>query len=216
MYYSVLKYHKFPVPNVILGMMPRGMPSIPDLSILENMSQVRIRLACINRNMRFYADILSETAKEILMVVSDKGYADLSLDFRDTYSIVQFTVSRLEDLHIFVVEACDETAVGTVCHKSGVISATNDSGSYKLFTKAEPRPSQQSPINLHKQGTSVRAAEFCREKETGDVALGMLESLDLSKKALILGRAITAALKVFKMYDHAVVLMHRDYDYRKH
>ena len=71
-----------------------------------------------------------------------------------------------------------------MCHRSGVISATNDSGSYMLFTNAEPRPSQQSQINLHRQGMSVCTAEFYREKETGDVALGMLESLDLSKKHL--------------------------------
>ena len=64
-YYSVQQYYQHSVPAGILGLMNRGMPCFPSLSILQNMSRVRIRTSCINPGGH-WLDIFDEASKEIL------------------------------------------------------------------------------------------------------------------------------------------------------
>lgn len=220
MYYSVLKYHAFPVPNGILCMMPKGTPSPPDLSILESMSRVRIRLSCVDKNMHFFADVLSEDSLKILMVVANRRYRDQNYFFRDIYGIVQFTTCLSSNKDIFDVQLGNGTPVGTINHQSGAITATNETDFYMMFAKANPRPSQLAQtkvgqINMHRRGTNYCAAEVYRERETGDIALCMLNTLNVSTKALILGRAITAAHLIFRFYDDHLLAMRPDYPYRE-
>ena len=221
-YYNIQQYYQHPVPDGILGLMQKGMPCFPTLSILDNMSRVRMRISCRKQERHQWLDIFDEDSKKIQLVISDSSSAAaIGMQFRDTFGIIQFTVLQDVLTGLYFVRDHGTNAVGTICLKSSIISATNDNESYMLIEKVDPRPSQQTEkhnwqINFHKNATQFCAGEFYCEPATRNIVISMLKDLDVHKKALILAHAMVTAVLFYKIYHKMMVPVFEEYPYRKH
>lgn len=220
-YYNVQKYYQHPVPVGILGLMNRGVPCFPSLSILQNMSRVRIRLSCVNQARDQFLDVFDEGSKEILMVVDVKRHSDISGRFNDTYGITQFSCERDQLTRLMFAQDHAKKVIGTICITTGVISATNDCDSYLLIKKVDSIPSQQAEkhcwqLELHDDKPKVCVADFYQETESRDIVLSMFKGLDVHKKALILTHAMTTAVLFFKIFHKIMTpFIPGGYPYRK-
>ena len=219
-YYSVQQYYQHPVPVGILGLMNRGMPCFPSLSILDNMSRVRIRTSCINSGGRHWLDIFDENTNEILLVISDNSRGKIDFHFRDTYGIIQFAV--LNPTHnLYLVQDHESNNIGRICLTTRMISDTNDRHSHMQIEKITKPHSHETCKDIfqhicHTQTSRFVAAEVCCEYKNRNIVLSMLKDLDVHKKALCLAHAMQTAALFYKVYENVLLPTFPDYSYRKH
>ena len=220
-YYGVQQYHQHPVPAGILGLMNRGMPCFPSLSILDNMGQVRIRKSCMNPGGRHWLDILDANTNEILLVVSDNSGGVIDSQFRDTYGIVQFVVNLSQGSNLYIVQDHENSIIGSICLRTKTVSARNDTDSRIAVAKVDRTIAQQTRKHVFehichtKTSTSV-IAEFYREIENNNIVVNMSKDLDVHKKALALAHAMGTAALFYKIYTKEMLPIFPGYSYRQH
>ena len=125
--------------------MNRGIPCFPSLSILDNMSRVRIRVSSKKHERRQWLDILDESSKEILLVISDNsGGGDIDYQFRETYGITQFAAtSSRSSANLYIVQDYENNTLGNMNLRTYVIEITNDTDSHITIAKLDRMHSLQ-------------------------------------------------------------------------
>ena len=220
-YYGVQQYHQHPVPVGILGLMQKGMPCFPSLSILDNMSRVRIRTSCMNSESHHWLDVLDENTREILLVIRDTpGNQTFDFQFRDTYGITQFA-RQTQNTNGFFVQDHEGSIIGNICLTTKIISAANDKDSHLTVAKLDRAHSQLSnttsfQIICNTGTSSFVVAEFYFDYLSSNMMLSMLKDLDVHKKALALTQAMLTALLFYKIHSKTMLPIFPGYSYRQH
>ena len=219
-YYNVQQYYHHPVPVGILGLMNKGMPCFPTLSILDNISHVRIRPSFKNPQGHRWFDVIDEASKEICLVISLDSRGLMNFQFRDTYGIVQFAVTQNQPETFFSVQDHENINIGSICTGTRVLSAANDRDSHITVIKVDQSHYQQTKHAFHlicnKQPSPFVAAEFYCEYENNTIILSMLKDLDVHKKALALAQTLMTALFFYKIQHKMILPTFPGYAYRQH
>ena len=219
-YYNIQQYYQHPVPDGILGLMQKGMPCFPTLSILDNISHVRIRPSFKNSQGHRWFDVIDEASKEICLVISLDSRGLINFQFRDTYGIVQFAVTEIQPETFYSVQDHENINIGSICTGTRVLSAANDRDSHITVIKVDQSHYQQTKhafqLICHKQPSPFVAAEFYCEYENNTIILSMLKDLDVHKKALALAQTLMTALFFYKIQHKMILPTFPGYTYRQH
>ena len=131
------------------------------------MSRVRIRVSSKKHERRQWLDILDESSKEILLVISDNsGGGDIDYQFRETYGITQFAAtSSRSSANLYIVQDYENNTLGNMNLRTYVISITNDTDSHITIAKVDRMRFQRAKqqifqLDCRTQTSSFIAAEF--------------------------------------------------------
>ena len=224
-YYGVHRFHQLPVPVGIPCMMSSGTPLPPDLSILANMSHVRIRMAERTRHIETFLEVLDAQSNKIILVITETGTHTVYLTCKDRFGIVQFmTVNTGHAKGNLVSTRVRDHFLnhfGTIFTASKELSDHHDSATVLKERSINPRPSQRSDyqvkqimINRPPTSTQVCAAEYYLDADSNDLIVTMLLTLDVRKKALVLTQAIITAVTEFGIKNLAPLPTVNDYSYQ--
>ena len=220
-YYGAFNYHEYLAPYGIPSMMPCGSPCFPTLSILEGISEVSLRFSCKSKvKCQDFLDVLDATSREILLVVAMTSSQAKEILFRDLYGITQFIAVQEAD-QLYTLRDDLMTAFGTICTATGV---SNDVGNYEpplqliaeTLTPAEQCQKTVWQMEMTQNGVNHSVAAITHYKETDLISLSMLKSLEVTKKAFVLGQTMILGSLNLQVLSEPIVPVVADYAYRRY
>ena len=222
-FYDTYKYHQQPVPVGILNMMGMARAPPADMSVLQNMSRVKIRAAARNYNGEIFLDVLDASDHKIIAVVTAaNGYVIV----RDTFREAQVTMTKLfvGNNNVFHLIDSNSRQFGTMNPSGSKMEDIYEMNSRLSEYQGDAHPQYERKtrkISYHKVSSDVRpagdygcVAEYGHEKGMATILLNMDEWLDVRKKAMILIRAVKIAYEQFRTWDDIILPTMNDYLYR--
>ena len=219
LYYQLHKYHERPMPVGILSMMSRGVPLCPDLSVLQDVDRVRLRVAAINHAGEYYIEVLIVPTHYIILVITASLEQDVLL-IKDSFGELQCKLSQVTDSTRFMHLTDSKSRLfGTLDLELSEMTDNHDHTrplrECKTVSKKESEGEKRLIFYHDSTSEDVEpVADYYQEKDTGILNLRLGQQLDVRKKALVLARAVKVAFQHFQMWENYMLPLLYSYPYR--